>query len=152
MRSREVIAGEWLGRVLRGYPGQSAGFLAETQDPFQNPVGHTYRQALGILLEELVLGMDAERVRAALDAIVQIRAVEDIGPGQALEFLFQLKPILRAHDAGAPLDLLYSRIDEMALLAFDLFMGYRERTYTARTNEARRRVFVMERRLRPELP
>jgi hypothetical protein len=150
MQTKEAIAEQWLGRVLRTYPGQTAAFLAAEQDPFRNPVGHTFRAALGILLDELLLGMDAGRVRAALDSIVQIRAVQDSTPAQALEFLFQLKPILRLRSPGPDLDLLYSRIDEMALIAFDLYMQYRERIYTVKANEARRRVFVLERRLQPE--
>ena len=146
MQARELIAEEWLGRMWRAYPGQAAAFLAREPDPFRNPVGATFRQALAILLEELFLGMDRGRVAAALDSIVQIRAVEDSPPGRALEFLFQLKPILERFEVGPGLDLLYSRIDEMALLAFDLYMKHREKTFEARTNEARRRVFVLERR------
>jgi hypothetical protein len=93
--------------------------------------------------------MDAARVEAALDPLIQIRAVEDCTPGRALEFLFQLKPILREHASGLDLELLNARIDEMVLVAFNLYLKYRERTFEARANEARRRVFVLERRLRP---
>jgi len=178
VQSRDAIAQEWLGRI------RGAGLLAVGEpvpaqlDPFRNPVGYTLRQAVGILLDELFSTMDAERVRAALDSIVQIRAVEDLTPAHALEFLFQLKSILRKlwgrmpscgglpirlpgpraetgpagnlpHQWQAPdpdLDLLFGRIDELALLAFDLYVKYRERTFEARAHEARRRVFVLERR------
>ena len=152
VQTREAIAEQWLARVLRTYPCQTAGFLKEEPDPFRNPVGHTLKQALGILLDELLLGMEAGRVRAALDSIVQIRAVQDCAPSRALEFLFQLKPILRSLAPGPGLDLPDSRIDEMALLAFDLYMKYRERTFEARTNEARRRVYVLERRFAAREP
>jgi len=140
-----VIAEEWLACLLRTYPAQSAGFLAREQDPFRNPAGYAFRQAIGILSDELLHDMDSSRVRAALDSIVQIRAVEGCPPSQALAFLLQLKPILRLQEPGLPLDLLYSRIDEMLLEAFDLFMQYRERTFVVRANEQRRRVHVMER-------
>ena len=178
MQSREAIAQEWLGRVL---PGAGFGLASGgIEDPFRNPVGYTLRQAVGILLDELFSTMDRERVRAALDSIVQIRAVQDLTPGQALEFLFQLKPILRRRVGFSPrgalapqaspvdqswesgaeaprglkptlhgdpeLDLLLGRIDELALVAFDLYMKYRERTFEARAHEARRRVYVLERR------
>ena len=145
MEVREAIAEQWLDRVLRTYPGQPARFLGGEPDPFRNPVGYTVRQALGILLDELLLGMEADKVTAALDSIVQIRAVQDFTPSQALEFLFQLKTILRGHDVGPGLDLLYSRIDEMALQAFDLYVKYREKTYQVKANEARRQVYVLER-------
>ena len=144
---KEAIAEQWLGRVLGAYPSQTAAFLAGQKDQFRNPIGHTLREGLAFLLDELLQGMDGDRVRAALDTIVQIRAVEDCPPGRAIEFLFQLKPILRGRVPEGELEMLYGRIDEMALTAFDLYVKHRERTFAARANEARRRVFVMERRL-----
>ena len=148
-QNKEDIAELWLERVLRSYPCQSVEFLTRERDPFRNPVGSTVRRALGILLDELLLGMDKDRITAALDSIMQIRAIQDIEPSRALEFLFQLKDILRRQVAGAERELLDGRIDEFALLAFDLYVKYRERTYQARSNEVRRRVFVLERRLAP---
>jgi hypothetical protein len=149
MQTKEAIAEQWLARVLRTYPIQTAHFLAEEKDSFRNPVGTTFKQALGILLDELLLEMDHEKVTAALDSIMQIRAVQDFTPGRALEFLFQLKLILRDQHPGPVLDLLDTRIDEMVLLAFDLYTKYRERTFAARVNETKRRVFVLERALQP---
>jgi hypothetical protein len=146
-RSKEDIAELWLRRVLRSYPSQSAEFLATERDPFRNPVGSTIRGALGILLDELLLGMDRSRLDGALDSIMQIRAIQDLPPSGALEFLFQLKDILHHQVSGADRKLLDGRIDDLALLAFDLYVKYRERTYQAKANEARRRVFVLERRL-----
>jgi RsbRD-like negative regulator of sigma factor len=149
MQTKEAIAEQWFARVLRTYPTQTAHFLAEEKDPFRNPVGTTFRQALAILLEELLLAMDHNKVAAALDSIMQIRAVQDSTPGRALEFLFQLKGILRDQQPGPVLELLDARIDEMALAAFDLYMKYRERLAEARVNETRRRVYVLERALQP---
>ena len=145
MQPEQAIAAEWLGCVLRAYPGQTAAFLSAEKDQFRNPIGHTLSEALAVLLDELLGGMDPERVRAALDAILQIRAVEDRPASQAIDFLFQLKPILARHLTAGQLELLHGRIDEMALAAFDIFVQYRERTWQARANEARRRVFVLER-------
>ena len=149
MQTKEAIAEQWLARVLRTYPTQTAHFLADEKDPFRNPVGTTLKQALGILLDEVMLEMDHDKVSAALDSIIQIRAVQDFTPAQALEFLLQLKVILRDQHPGPVLDLLDGRIDEMTLMAFDIYVKYRERTFTARMNETRRRVFVLERALQP---
>ncbi len=146
MQTREAIAEQWLGRVWRAYPSQTAAFLAGEPDPFRNPVGSTLRQAVGILLDELLLGMDRARVQAALDSIVQIRAVQDLTPRQALEFLFELKPILADLARRPDLEQLDARVDEMALMAFDLYVQYRERAFEARANEVKRRVFILERR------
>jgi hypothetical protein len=42
------------------------------------------------------------------------------------------------------------RIDQMALLAFDLFMRCRERIYEIKENEAKRRTALLERMYAPE--
>ena len=149
MENKKAIAELWLRRVLRTYPAQTAEFLASEQDPFRNPVGHALRESLAILVDELLLAMNMGPVTAALDSLMQIRAVQDLPPGKALEFLFQLKDILRNQSQDEDLGLLETRIDELALLAFNLYVQYRERTWEVRANEARRRVYVLERRLQP---
>lgn len=149
MENRKAIAEIWLWRILRTYPAQSAEFMARERDPFRNPIGHRLRESLEILIDELLLGMDTGRIMAALDTVMQIRAVQDLAPGEALEFLFQLKDILRSHLSGAERELLDSRVDRMALAGFELYMKYRERTWQIRAREARRRVFVLERRFEP---
>ena len=146
---RENVLELWMDRVLRSYPSQSTEFLARERDQFRNPVGNTMRQGLDVLLDELMGAMDEARISAALDSIMQIRAIQGLEPSQAVEFLFQFKPILRRQLAGAELALVEDRIDELVLRGFDLFMRYRERTYRVKTNEARRRLFVLERRLAP---
>lgn len=147
MGTREKIAEQWLRCVLGTYPSQSAAFFAGEPDLFRNPAGRTFRLCIVILLDELLGDMDSARVDAALDSILRIRAVEDCQASQALEFLFQLKPILRQHEPGPSPGQLDSRIDELALKAFDLYMQHRERTFAVRTNEARRRLYVLERLL-----
>jgi len=147
MENREAITELWLGRALRTYPSAAAPSLATERDPFRNPAGHTLRRALAVLLDELLTGMDPTRITAALDSVMQIRVIQDSPPSQALEFFFQLKEILAGRCPEAELNQLHSRIDGMALQAFDLFVKYRERIYEARAHEARRRVYVVERRL-----
>ncbi len=146
MWNQEAIAEQWLERIWRTYPPQTARFLAAEQDAFRNPIGQTLREGLAILLDELLLGMEPSRVNAALDSIVQIRAVQDLPPSRALEFLPELKSILSKFAPLSDLDLLYARIDTLVLRALDLYVKYRERTFEARSNEARRRVYVLERR------
>lgn len=147
VQNKADIAELWLRRALLAYPSQSVEFLAAERDAFRNPAGSTIRRALDTLLDELLLGMDKSRVSEALDSLMQIRAIQGLEPSRALEFLFQLKDILRGRVSAAERESLDARIDELALLAFDLYVKYRERTYQARANEARRRVFVIERRL-----
>lgn len=155
---KDAIVGEWVARTLRTYPEQTARFLGGEGDRFRNPVGHTLREALPALFDALVEGRDPAGMAPLLDGVVRIRAVQDFTAGQAVAFLFALKPIIRETLQGASCSLrdneglaaLEARIDEMILLAFDLFMQCRERMYQIRTDEARRRIFLLERMRRPE--
>jgi hypothetical protein len=143
----ESVATEWLKRVLASYPEQTARILLQEKDRFRNPVGYALKEGLPVLVEELFGGMNQERVVPALEQIVRIRAVQDFSAAQAVGFVFLLKPIVAQTPGLANID---SRIDELALLAFDLFMKCREQLYEARVNETKRRVFALERRAKGE--
>ncbi len=150
---RDAIVQEWLARTLQSYPEHTSRFLVQEQDPFRNPVGQSLRDALPALFDEIVGGMDSAALRRLLDPIVRIRAVQDFTAGQAVAFLFLLKPVVRealrrenhTHPDWDDLAALDGRIDELALLAFDLFMRCREQVYEIKANEARRRVYLLER-------
>lgn len=145
MLSGQAIADRWLARLLRTYPSQAARFMAHESDPMLNPVGQSYRQLLGVLVVELLGGMNPARVRKALDALMQICAVSDSTPSASLSFIFELKEILREDCPASTLGPLEDRIDKMALEAFGLYMENREKMYEARNNEVRRRWSVFER-------
>lgn len=150
---KDAIVRAWLARMLDTYPSQTSRFLGQESDAFRNPIGHTFQESLGTLLDELLGEMNVEKVKPLLDGIVRIRAVQDFTASEAVAFLFALKTVMReearsqGHDAGEAADLaiLDSRIDEMVLLAFDLFMRCREQLCEIKANEARRRVSVLER-------
>lgn len=155
---RHAILEAWLACALRSYPEHARRFLSLEGDPFRNPVGHTLKESLGPLLDAILEGVDAAPVTGALEPVIRLRAVQDFRPGQAVGFLFLVKPILREHLvrempevlAGEALALLDRRVDELALLAFDLFMQCRERLYEIRVREARRRIGI--RRMREAHP
>ncbi len=144
---RQAVVHKWLACTLRTYPEQTARFLLQTQDPFRNPAGRVFRECLPALFEELAGAFDAGRIRSILDEIVHLRAVQDFTPSQAVGFLFPLKAILREEvdSRDSSLAVLDERIDEAALLAFDLYMRCRAQIQEIKANEARRRVHVVER-------
>jgi hypothetical protein len=149
-----AIVEEWLGQSLRTYPEHSSRFLSQEKDPFRNPVGHTLREALPALFDRLIEGSDAAAFSSLLDPILRMRAVQDFSAGQAVAFVFLLKRAMRealGDDTvqgpnGEDLAAMEARIDEMALLAFDLFMKCREQIYEIKASEAKRRLFVLERK------
>jgi len=136
MSTAEPILEQWIARTVQSYPSSAAAFLSGEKDPFRNPVGRTLRQSLTTLFRELQGGMDAAHIAPALDAIVRIRAVQDLSASQAVGFVFLLKPIVReiAPESGqTPLD---ERIDQLALLAFDKYMQCREQVKEIRARES----------------
>jgi RsbT co-antagonist protein rsbRD N-terminal domain len=152
MSARDPILEQWIAETIHSYPPSAAPFLAGEDDPFRNPVGHTLRESLTTLFDELRGDMETDRIAPAMDAIIRIRAVQDLTASQAVGFVFLLKPILRefapAHDPvllDASLNLsLNDRIDQLALMAFDKYMQCREQLADIRVSEGRRRIHVRQ--------
>jgi hypothetical protein len=102
-----------------------------------------------VIFDGLIRDPGKEDLSGFPDDIVRLRAVQDLLPSQALAFLFSLKGIireeLRAEIAGQDLSdallSLESRIDSLALSAFDIFMQCREKIYEIRANELKRANF-----------
>jgi hypothetical protein len=134
----EIITEQWFGNVLETYPQQTAQFLVGQRDRFRNPVGHTFREALQVLVEEVLGSMERARLDPALDGIVRIRAVQDFAPSQAVGFIFLLRDVLAKHPEAAGAQI-HQRIDDLALLAFDAYMQCREQIAEIRGKEALRR-------------
>jgi len=151
-QNRKSILDRWFDLVIRTYPPDSAEFLTRQKDPFRNPVGHAIAQGLGPIYDHIVSGLDADRLRDALDRIIRIRSVQDFTPSQAVGFVFQLKSVIRdvledripgpIHDgpgsgaAGEGAEIA-SRIDAVALLAFEKYMECRETLHEIRCREIR---------------
>jgi hypothetical protein len=155
---RSAIVDKWVERLLGTYPGSTTRFLSREKDPFQNPVGHNLREGLTKLFDGLIQSVDVASLTPVLDGIVRIRAVQDFTAGQALVFPFLLKQIIRTEFAADiqkysnEISALEARIDEIALLAFDLFVKCREQLYELKFNEIKRRSFILERAHGKETP
>jgi hypothetical protein len=140
---RSSILRRWKAMTLEVYADEAARFIRDEKDPFQNPVGHAITEGLDVLLDGVLAGAAAEDIEKALDAIVRIRAVQGLPPSQGVGFIFILKQIIReeagdmpeGRDGLAELSVLDSRIDHVALAAFDLYMRCREKICDIRVNE-----------------
>ncbi|KYH32406.1 RsbRD N-terminal domain-containing protein [Neomoorella mulderi] len=142
---KSAILQKWYQRILDSYPAEAARFFKEEQDRFANPVGTTIYQALEGLYEEILQGMEAGRVRACLDSIIRIRAVQDFSPSQAIAFIFQLKHVLKEElageirEKGLSLEAVEARLEDLALLAFDIYMQCREQLWELKVMEIKNR-------------
>jgi hypothetical protein len=148
---KNAMVAKWLQLTLTAYQETSAAFLSQPADPFRNPVGYTLREGLSVLFEAAVQSTAAPAMQAALDGIIRIRAVQDIPAARALAFIFLLKRIVRADftkdcmQFPSEIEAMEARIDEIALLAFEIFVQCREQIAGIKANESKRRAFLVDR-------
>lgn len=143
---RKQAVEQWTEAVFATYPLQTVGFLRTKTDPFANPVAHMTRQAAGAVYDAMI-GEDVapEAVKTAIERFVKLRAVQKFNPGQSMAVFYLLKPILRQLalpemlQGGFLTEYLEaeSRLDTLALLAFDIFCAARETLAEARIKEIR---------------
>ncbi|MFC1929303.1 RsbRD N-terminal domain-containing protein [Chloroflexota bacterium] len=138
-----LILGKWSQLIFETYPADIARFPQNEGDRFVNPVGYVISQETRAIYDELLYGMNLERLTGSLNEIIRIRSVQDFSPSQAVGAIFLLKQAVREELAGeiagnrfcAELLNFESRIDRLALLAFDIYMKCREKVYEIRVNE-----------------
>jgi hypothetical protein len=142
---KEALAKKWFELVAQSYPSQTAEFLKNNKGQFSNPVGYSLRHGLGALLDEMAGDMSQERLRDALDSIIRIRAVQDFTPSEAVSFIFPIKDIvfqeLGNQIETKELQAFTKSIDQIALIAFDVYMGCREDLFEVRVREVEKRNF-----------
>jgi hypothetical protein len=155
MKLQEILAQKapsvvktWLRMTLETYPADAKRFLNEQKDPFANPVRHSLSQEMENIYFELLRGFNPENVSSFLDYMIKIRAVQDFSPSQAVAFIFFLKKAIREklkreiqenRLQNECMDF-ETRIDELALLAFDIYMIHKKKLYEIRANQAKNQV------------
>lgn len=145
--TKETILEDWLAEAARTYSEQAAQTLLDVRDPFHNAVGCALREGLAALLDAVLADEWPDAAGAALDRLVRIRAVQDFTASQAVSFLLLVKPVLRIRlgESRSRMEALEDRVDRLMLMAFDLFTVCREQSRQIQLDEARRRVYLVER-------
>jgi hypothetical protein len=148
-KNKAAIAKQWFNLAAQTYALDTAKFLQSKTDRFANPVGSAMMTGLDGILDQLINTMDPKTLHSHLDSIIRIRAVQDFTPSQATAFILSLKKVLRDHLAkelqdsrmAAEFIELESEIDQICLMAFDIYMQCREKVYQISANETRNRTF-----------
>lgn len=143
---KKDVTDAWTEAVFATYPLETTGFLRTRRDPFSNPVAHMTREAADILFDAMIgEEVSPAQVKAALERFVKLRAVQKFAPSQNMAVFYLMKPILREKalpelrlkgqlDAYLAAE---SRLDTLALLAFDIYTRARETVAEARIKEIR---------------
>ena len=142
-QNRETILGKWFDLIAETYPRATSEFLAKQADRFRNPVGHAISQGIGPIYDQVVSAMNRDELLNALDGIIRIRAVQEFSPSEAVAFVFQLKAVIRdvmdeqlqRSERWDDLVDLESRIDRVALLAFEKYTECREKLHEIRNQQ-----------------
>jgi len=154
-RRKAALVDACLDRAVRAYSPETAAALRRERDPFANPVGHALSAGIRGLVDGLLSDADAAELGLCVEPILKIRSVQDLPPSRALAFLLGLKQVMREQLGDAirspqiteEWDELDGRIDQLALLAFDLFTRWRERVHEIRVRDLKRHVSEHLRRL-----
>ena len=144
LQHKKIVLQTWLDLLLSTYPPETVRMFKKESDQFANPVGHTFSSALGEILEEFLHANSPEKLAPLLDKVIRIRAVQEFSPSQALAFIFSLKKIAAEIQAEATRDetaAFEARVDELGLLAFDVYMRCRENLFEVRIKEIRDRTY-----------
>ena len=145
LQDKAPILERWFHLILETYPAGTSKSLKREKDRFVNPVGHTISREIEALYEGLVRGINTGELSSSLNNIIRIRSVQDFSPSQAIGFIFLLKKAIReVLESGIQEKQVLeewmefqSRIDQLALLAFDIYMECREKICEIRIKEAR---------------
>ena len=156
------IIKKWRDVILKTYPDDTQRFLRKEKDQFSNPVGHIIGKDIEALYNELISEGDTDKILSCLENIIRIRAVQDFKPSQAIAFVIQLKDIIRQELGGkspingfsSELQEFENRIDDIALLAFDIYSQCRQKIYEMRVNDVKNQVgnFLKRADLTLEIP
>jgi hypothetical protein len=147
---KSAVLKRWFDSVLETYPPETTALWKKEKDPFANPVGHTAQYALAGIFDELLKDGDVDHSKLThfVDRIIRIRAIQDFAPSNAVRIIFHLKTLIREELAeesdenkasADDLTAFESKIDQLGLLAFDVYMACREKLYDIRLNEIKNR-------------
>jgi len=152
-RRDELVAG-WLEVLLASYPDEARSFFGKTADQFRNPVGETLATGVASLVDGLLAGAEPAALSGPLEDLVRIRAVQSLSVDAALGFVLDLRHVIRrtlGPEALEPrmvgeLASLDRWVDTLALLAFDRYLGCRERVWEIRNRDITARTYSLLKR------
>ena len=159
---KSAISTKWFDAIMNTYPNNNTGFFKKQEDRFANPIGYKFSEGIGSILDVLIEEKDLSEGLPFLDDIIRVRAVQDFTPSKALNFIFNLKEVVREElkkeirrdQIEDELLRFESKIDDLALSAFNIYVKCREQLNQLKVDELKRMTFTLLKRanLMNEIP
>ena len=154
-QGKQEIVREWIRITMEAYPEEALNVFKRNKDQFANPLPHIISKNITLLFDELLNGVSSETTIPILSEIVRLKAVQDFGPSDAVNFVFGLKKVVRKYledqkgeRIDADLHLAFEdEIDDLASMAFDIYVSCREKLFEIRVNEIRNQTHMLIRRV-----
>ena len=145
IEKKSSIVGKWTERLLKTYSEETLKFLKADRNQFSNPVGNIISTNADSIYDEIISGNNPDKLRSLLTDIIRIRAVQDFTPSEAIGFVYILKEVICEELEEFKKDPKFNnefyeiceKIDEMALIAFDIYVECKEKVHRIRINEIR---------------
>lgn len=153
-KQHEELQMQWFEQAIAAYPAEAHKYFVKVKNEFTNPVGSNIYRSLGHLLEELSGERDADQLYQHLEMILKIRAVQDLKPSKALAFLPSLKNLIQTvfqdeiksgEISQKELEDLFTDIDTLMLIAFDLYSESKEMLYNLRIAQIKETNDILQR-------
>lgn len=143
---KDAIAKKWIEAVLKTYAAETASFFLREKNRFANPVSGMVSESLTKVVDGLADQASDQELSEILDPAIRVRAVQAFTAAQAVSFIFLLKQIIRdvagkAADNTEVLTQIDRKIDELALIGFDIYVACREKVFKIQAYEVRNRTF-----------
>ena len=151
----QVITRRWLEAAVAVYPEDARKLFAKKTNAFANPVGETTTNSIAELFPKITEDAALADLRDPTMELMKIRAIQKFPPSQAVRFIVDLKRIVR-ESLGDELPKrgrgteefkqLDGKIDDLTLMAFDLYVECHKQIVQIRINELKRSVAVLRRK------
>lgn len=146
---RADIVHHWMDLLIDDYPSDTAQFIRNQKDAFSNPVGSSIRNALPKLFDQLLQTPEPEKFAELIDPVIRIRAAQDLSPSRSVGFVFGLKKIVRrvlgkqcdTAEMQPDMQQFDEAVDQMGLVAFNVFVSCREKIYQLKLSNERDRIY-----------
>lgn len=148
----DKIGQRWAALIFEEYPAETAQFLKNKKDQFDNPVGFAVNEMSSNVLRAMAEHAEPDEIARRMAAFIKIRSVQGFTPpSQALMFIYKLKAVMmdemaeEAAAAGlsAEMGALEFAVEMAMLKAFDIFMDCRCKIFEIKEEEMKRNMHML---------